>query len=395
LLLPPSPAAVPLRGIFETPPRAKSGMNNETQHGYLVLADISGYTAYLAGSELEHAHEILTDLLEVLVGQIRAVLDVSKLEGDAVFANAPEVKMPRGETLLELIESTYAAFRDRREAARRRTTCTCKACQNIPALDLKFFVHHGDYIIQNVSGIRELVGSDVNLAHRLMKNHIAENTGWRAYALLTEAGLNQMGVRPDGLHAQIESYEHLGEIQTYTFDLHPRYDALVQARRRFITSEQADLVITQNLSEPLTAVWDWINDPRKRIQWDDLDEVRPILRPGGRNGPGARNHCIHGKLVAVEDVLDWRPFDYFTIRICRQGFCIVRTCEFISIADGQQTRLHTNFFVEKMPLPLPGWLVRRLARPFLIHLGHATKTRDQMAQLVAKEAAELAEGVRE
>jgi len=35
-----------------------------TQHGYLILAEISGYTAYLAGVELDHAHDILTDLLE-------------------------------------------------------------------------------------------------------------------------------------------------------------------------------------------------------------------------------------------------------------------------------------------------------------------------------------------
>jgi hypothetical protein len=33
-------------------------MNNETQHGYLVLADISGYTCYLAGVELTHTREM-------------------------------------------------------------------------------------------------------------------------------------------------------------------------------------------------------------------------------------------------------------------------------------------------------------------------------------------------
>ena len=33
-------------------------MNNETQHGYLVLADISGYTSYLAGVELTRAREM-------------------------------------------------------------------------------------------------------------------------------------------------------------------------------------------------------------------------------------------------------------------------------------------------------------------------------------------------
>lgn len=34
-------------------------MDNETQHGYLILADISGSTSYLAGVELTHAREMV------------------------------------------------------------------------------------------------------------------------------------------------------------------------------------------------------------------------------------------------------------------------------------------------------------------------------------------------
>jgi hypothetical protein len=359
-----------------------------TRHGYLVLADISGYTSYLAGVELDHAHEILSDLLEVIVHHFRSALTIAKLEGDAVFAYTPEARLPRGETLLELMESTYIAFRDRREAAHRRTTCECNACRSIPSLDLKFFAHHGDYIVQTVSGIKELVGSDVNLIHRLMKNHITEATGWKAYALFTEQSLAHMGVQPDGLHKQAEAYEHLGEVNTLSLDLHPRYQAQVDARRMFITPEMADLVIVQDLPAPPHAVWDWINDARKRVVWDDLDEVKPILRPGGRTGVGARNHCIHGKLVAVEDVLDWRPFDYFTVRICRQGVCVRRTCHFIATPDGTGTRLFTNFIVE---MPFPNWLTRRLAKPFLEKMVHVHKTRDHMARLVAEEAARATE----
>src|SRR3990172_5424605 len=138
-------------------------METKTQHGYLVFADISGYTSYLAGAELDHAHEILTDLLETIVGRLRTLLTIAKLEGDAVFAYVPESRIERGETLLELIEATYMAFCDGRDHARRRTTCACNACRNIPSLDLKFVTHHGDYILQHLSGITELVGSDVNL----------------------------------------------------------------------------------------------------------------------------------------------------------------------------------------------------------------------------------------
>jgi hypothetical protein len=35
--------------------------------------------------------------------------------------------------------------------------------------------------------------------------------------------------------------------------------------------------------------------------------------PDGRRGTGTRNHCIHGKDVVLEEILDWRPFDYYTI----------------------------------------------------------------------------------
>src|ERR1043165_10063055 len=114
-------------------------MGTVTQHGYLVIADISGYTSFVARTELEHSHEILSDLLELLVNKFKPLMTISKLEGDAVFAYAPEGVFSRGETLIEFIESTYVAFRDKQVSMKRATTCTCNACRNIPSLDLKFF----------------------------------------------------------------------------------------------------------------------------------------------------------------------------------------------------------------------------------------------------------------
>ncbi len=35
---------------------------------------------------------------------------------------------------------------------------------------------------------------------------------------------------------------------------------------------------------------------------------------GGRRGPGSANHCMHGKDAVVEEILDWRPYDYVTDR---------------------------------------------------------------------------------
>ena len=37
-------------------------------------------------------------------------------------------------------------------------------------------------------------------------------------------------------------------------------------------------------------------------------------RAGNRRGVGATNHCAHGKDASIEELLDWRPYDYFTFR---------------------------------------------------------------------------------
>ena len=93
---------------------------------------------------------------------------VSRLQGDAVISYAPEGSFQQGQTLVETIEGTYLAFRQAREHMVVNTTCTCNACQNIPNLDLKFFVHHGTFMNQRLSSHIELVvRADVNLIFRV------------------------------------------------------------------------------------------------------------------------------------------------------------------------------------------------------------------------------------
>ena len=350
-------------------------MNIVTQHGFLVVADISGYTSYLAGTELTHARDILTELLELIVQRFKPLLTIVQLEGDAVFAYVPKSKLLRDETLLEMMESTYLAFRDRVEGIRRRTTCQCNACKAIPTLDLKFIVHFGEYLLQNVSGITELVGSDVNLVHRLLKNHVAEATGWKAYVLFTEAGLTQLNVKLENLHEQNESYEHLGEVKTYSLNLRARYEELVQARRIFISPEEADFMITRTVHASPVIVWEWLNDIQKRLQWEGK-EIRPLIRPGGRTGAGAQNHCVHGKNVSVETVLDWHPFESYTIG-GSTGVISYRLEE-----GAHETRIN---IYSKLKMPLPRWLTRPLAR-LIVKLARLEEPFDRLARLIENDA---------
>lgn len=201
-------------------------MERKTQTGYLLLADISGYTSFVASTEIEHAHIALSFLLETIVEKLSACLTISKLEGDAVFCYCEANNLSEGKSLLELIDHTYLAFRDKAQDLWAHATCDCRACKAIPTLDLKFMVHYGAFIIQQVVGIRDLLGTDVNLVHRLAKNRVTESTGWQGYALFTHQGLERAQMNKAAFIQQTESYEHLGDIETYIMDMHVRYDAL-------------------------------------------------------------------------------------------------------------------------------------------------------------------------
>jgi hypothetical protein len=55
------------------------------ESGYLLVADLTGYTAYLSGAEIEHAPTIAGDLLETVVGRLDPPFRLAKFEGDAAF----------------------------------------------------------------------------------------------------------------------------------------------------------------------------------------------------------------------------------------------------------------------------------------------------------------------
>ena len=170
------------------------------QHtGEMLLADISGYTVFLEDVKLAHASDAFADgqipyaygLLSSLLGGIVEKVDPPftfvKFEGDAVFTVADKGSAPKGRDLLACITGCYDEFMIRMDEAALTWTCTCNACMVMNSLDLKFVLHHGDYIVQAIGTHVEVLGPDVTVAHRLMKNAAASNVGSSAYLLITEA----------------------------------------------------------------------------------------------------------------------------------------------------------------------------------------------------------------
>ncbi len=355
-------------------------MASGVHRAFFLLVDVSGYTSFIAENELEHAQEVMGNLLNLLVGELTPTATLVEIEGDAVFVYAPEDRFPRGETLVELIEATYLRFRDSLLEMQRDTTCKCRACRSIPDLDLKFVVNFGEFALQNVAGKRKPVGSAVNLVHRLLKNGVVDATGWHAYALITDSCMGQLGLEPEGLHRGEERYEHLGSVGTWALDLRERHVELARARQEGVSEETAHLVLRHNVAAPPPVVWAWLNTPELRGKWLTGTTWTRGLRPSGRTGIGAENHCAHSTGTAVERIIEWHPFESFTTET-RQGVLRVRQTLALRATEGG-TELEVR---SKLETRLPRPLTRGLGKLFFRVAG-LRRSFDTFERLVGDEA---------
>jgi len=291
-------------------------MLSTAQPTCFLIADISGYTGYLADVELDHAQDILADLIGAVVTALRPGFRLAKLEGDAAFTFAATERID-GSMLLDTIERCYFGFRRRRRDVRQATSCECNACVRIPDLDLKFVVHHGAAIQQKVAGRQELLGSDVIVAHRLLKNEVVEKLGMSAYALLSQACIDASDIDPAalGMRAHTETYDRIGDVPAWAHDLERRWQEEEARGRVLVSPEDAILTVSVETNVPPQVAWEFLTKPGQRMTWQPwVTEVTIKGATGGRRGLGSANHCRHGKDAVIEEILDWRPYDYVTDR---------------------------------------------------------------------------------
>jgi hypothetical protein len=332
-------------------------MTPTTRKGFLLLADITGFTPFVATTELEHSQEIIQQMLKGIISFLIPNFRLAEVEGDAVFVYSDSG--PRNNMVLETIESAYFAFRDRKGSLLRLRTCNCKACEMASSLDLKFIVHYGDYIMNNVSGKDKPLGSSVNIAHRLLKNHVMEATGWTAYALFTKDALDAMQVSPGEVYERPEAYEHIGEIQTVSINLEQRYKNYISARKVYLQPEDADLVVYKDFAVAPAVLWEWSNDPKKRTLWAVGSDWKAGSRPNPSTRKGATNHCVNSRVI--ESILDYRPFQYYTSSMARGPINFTQTVKFEETTSG--TRLYWHV---KMNGILPKFMTRFICEMLIL-----------------------------
>jgi hypothetical protein len=350
-----------------------------TQYGYFLIADITGYTGYLSVSELDHAQQTLTALLTLLIKQTRPPLIISRLAGDAVISYGLRNGFLQGQTFVETLEQTYVAFRRAIELMVRNTTCPCNACRNIGALDLKFFVHYGEFAVQKLDAHDELVGSDVNLLHRLLKNHVTECTGLKAYTLYTDVAIRQLGLGDSraSLVRQDEQYEQLGTVVAWVQDMHPVWEAHRKEPQTIIPPERELAHFTNEIALAPEVLWDYLAQPEHMVVLAGGERMTLSGRKGGRVDAGAVFECFHGDRIVRQIIVEWHPFELMTVQIPMdlpipvKGVSIFMELRLVPIGGG--TRLTQTF--SKASGPIAGRVMAEMGLMQILKNGDADMAR--------------------
>ena len=191
---------------------------------YFLLADLSGYTSFLAGVERTHGldfsngipagYEILAALLDVVVQALQPAFSVQKIEGDAVFAVAPAADLDgEGTGVLRTLRQATTAFREvQREQAVSATDHVCTACPVAGSLWIKMVLHRGLGVQVEGSSHVELHGPAVNVVHRMLKNTIVSRTGPRPYLFVADVAATHLGLATEGIEHR-EEYPDAGEVR--------------------------------------------------------------------------------------------------------------------------------------------------------------------------------------
>ena len=188
----------------------------ETRRALLLIADIGGYTEYMQSHRtiLAHAEVITTRLLEKVVDAARD-FDLIEIEGDAAFLSREADALDGGATVAAITQAAVAMHRAFHVERRliELNMCPCASCAQTSDLKLKFVAHVGEVATQTIKRRRNLVGMDVILVHRLLKNPVQASE----YVLLSEDLYRSGGTSlPDHPMREISlDLEGIGPVRTY------------------------------------------------------------------------------------------------------------------------------------------------------------------------------------
>jgi hypothetical protein len=183
----------------------------------ILIPDISGFTKFMTNTELSHGSFAISMLINSIIDAVGEEYEISEIEGDAVLMFKRDAA-PSPKEIQNICLKIFNAFHLQRKWMQQHAVCPCKACKEITNLTLKFVAHHGPVGEIKAGRFSKLSGTEVIVAHRLLKNNVPSDE----YLLLTEKLLQHSTESTEGGEMKWDSssdeYSSIGKVE-YRFAL--------------------------------------------------------------------------------------------------------------------------------------------------------------------------------
>jgi len=257
---------------------------------FLFIPDISGFTEFVNQTEIEHSQHIISELLELIIESNQLGLEISEVEGDAIFFYKFE-EVPTLEEIIDQSRSTFVSFHNYIKKYETQRICNCGACSTAIDLKIKFVAHQGEFGFVKVRDYQKPHGYEVVVIHKLLKNQVQDTE----YLLWTN-GIGFQTSPPGGDFQWVKvadgfaEYEKLGRVDYRYLSLTPLYSELTEpiigegekiktpAVSRIKISKSPHFIFQFLIRFDLRYLW---NKELKEIKYDD-----PI------NKVGAKHICV-------------------------------------------------------------------------------------------------------
>ena len=264
------------------------------QEAFLFMPDISGFTKFVGETEIEHSSHIIQELLEIIIKENKLNMELMEIEGDAVFFFRFG-KIPSVDEITGQAKSIFEKFHQHLLQYENRRICQCGACRTANDLTVKFIIHTGSVGSYYVRSQHKLIGKDVIILHRLLKNKIPGNE----YLLFTKPffeALNNQKLNSLQLSMVDEGEEFDGVIVPYKYTSIKHWINGIEVHEEGSLENPANMVpiITESaiIKSPADSVFSYIADLSRRSEWMNNVRVIELISNEKINQVGTVHKCI-------------------------------------------------------------------------------------------------------
>jgi len=327
----------------------------------LFVPDITGFTRFVNKTEIDHSQHIISELLENIIDSNQLGLEVSEIEGDAVFFYKIN-EVPDIADIYEQAKLMFLNFHAHLKLYDTQRICQCGACSTASELSLKFVVHSAEIGFTNIKNSKKPFGADIVLLHKLLKNGIDHAEYILFTNLLLEDKINEVGhFEEEKLKDGEDEYESFGVVNYKYVSMAMLHGQVPKPPPAILPVKMKNPIVKEHIFDlSLMESYAYLSNFDLKKKWNKhVSEFK--YEKGKINRIGTKHICVFEKGKAqFESVTNdfGKGNIVYGEKLLKFSLANELIFYFILSPQGEQTKIRIETHYK--PIPIIGWLFKQI-----------------------------------